>query len=156
MKSCSHLAAPAVEWSSFRRVSTRRDSQNRRNRNRFLSSCLGGSAERARTWAMRRASLTSHDMCVTYRSQLGDIPSQVLGNRHHLVDNCIGLDFVQHSITVGIVEPEHDCKSHESIIFNQYCLTQHQIILTFQFIFWTSRLQQRQIANDVFEWNFLA
>lgn len=46
-----------------------------------------------------------------------------------------------------------------SIIFDQYRVTrvtQHQIILTFQFIFGPSGLEKGKIANNVFQWNFLA
>lgn len=46
--------------------------------------------------------------CFTYRPEFRNVPSQVLGDRHHLVDYCIRLDLIQHSVAVGVVKSKHD------------------------------------------------
>jgi hypothetical protein len=99
-------------------------------------------------------------MSTTYRPQLRDVPAQILCHRHHLVNDGVGLDFVQHAVAVRVVEPEHDCMKRNYVRSFQappsYSINidrGHQIVLTFQFIFRSARLQQRQIANNVFEGN---
>lgn len=66
-------------------------------------------------------------ICLTYRPQLGHIPTQILGDGHpgnevkhefaykrkdvrllHLVNDGICLNLIENSIAVGIVKSKHD------------------------------------------------
>lgn len=47
----------------------------------------------------------------THRTQLADIPAEILGHGHHLVNNRIHFGSVQDSVAVRVVEAEHDCNN---------------------------------------------
>ena len=78
---------------------------------------------------MKHATKAENQKKEPYRSEFSDIPAEILGYGHHLVDNALQLVVIENAVAVAVVEAEHEL----------------------QFVFRSSAFQQGEITHDVLQ-----
>ena len=108
----------AAEWWSCLRASTLPARRFRRYRSRFRSSSPAGSVEQISNVSAQQCGRTTGSV---YRFQFGDVPSEVLGHGHHLVDDAV------HFLSINTRQPMkwNQCHAHHPVPFF-FCSTKMQ------------------------------